>query len=239
MTIDQVIALAASVGACLSAIAAFFAVRQSSIHSKASYKPELVIARTLFECEAKDSIPYEWINREDEKEEADLRRMFSVPLRNVGLGAAKQVSISWSFPIEKMVETVNKMAQKSLIPAYFEYERGALSLKSEKLAQHTSFWSNQQKETIDFVLPAPVDESPVRLVVPLAFTQLVSALVYFAAKADDFDSFPEIPLLKVEMSYFDIGGSKHSCGFNLEANISMVMNKGEGMNGYIESRRSA
>ena len=144
MTVDQVIALGASIGACMSAIAAFFAVRQSSIHSKASYKPELVIARSRFECESEVSIPYEWKTPDSENKEIDFMKLYSVPLHNVGLGAAKEVSIKWSFPIDQMVSSVNEIAQKSLISAYFEFKNGLLSFKSEKMPENTSIWKNQQ-----------------------------------------------------------------------------------------------
>ena len=216
MSIDQGISLAASIGACLSAIAAFFAVHLSSKHSKASYKPELVIARTRFKSIANGGIPCEWINESAIEDEDSHNMMFSVPLRNVGLGAAKEVVINWSFSIEELVSKVNILAQKSLIPAYFEYGNEILSLESESGGGHTSIWKNQQNQTVDFVLPAPVDQVPYKLALPLAYTQLVSALIYFAAKSDSLESFPDIPPLKASLSYFDIGGSKHENKFLIE-----------------------
>lgn len=238
MTIDQGISLAASIGACLSALAAFFAVHLASKHSKASYKPELVIARTRFKSIASGGIPCEWLSEPENEDENTPQMMFSVPLRNVGLGAAKEVDINWSFPIEELVSTVNELAQKSLIPAYFDYNNGVLSLKAESGSGHTSIWKNQQNQTVDFVLPAPVDQVPYKLVLPLAYTQLVSALVYFSAKSDSFESFPEIPSLHASLSYFDIGGAKHKNNFAIESNINMIMNKGEEFQGYVESKNA-
>ena len=58
--------------------------------------------------------------QEKKLENEDLLSFFSLPIRNVGLGAAKEVTLKWSFPIEELVSNINKMAQKSLIPAYFE-----------------------------------------------------------------------------------------------------------------------
>ncbi len=43
MSIDQVIALSASIGGYMSAIAALLAVKQSTKQREASYKPELTI----------------------------------------------------------------------------------------------------------------------------------------------------------------------------------------------------
>ena len=46
MTVDQLVALGASIGACLSAIAAFLMIRQIARQREASYRPELALSRT-------------------------------------------------------------------------------------------------------------------------------------------------------------------------------------------------
>lgn len=238
MSIDQVISLAASIGACLSSIAAFIAVHLSSKHSKDSYKPELLIARTHFKSIASGGIPCEWINESVVEEEESYNMMFSVPLLNVGLGAAKEVLINWSFTIEDLVSKVNILAQKSLISAYFEYGNEILSLRSESRGCRTSIWKNQQKQTVDFVLPAPVVQVPYKLVLPLAYTQLVSALIYFAAKSGSLEALTDIPPLKASLSYFDIGGSKHEKKFLIMPNVNVIKNECEEFNGYVEGRNA-
>jgi len=238
MTIDQGISLAASIGACLSAIAAFVAVRFSSNNTKASYKPELVIARTSFRSKTYGAILGEWFNEKENQDEVGNQMMFSVPLRNVGLGAAKEVTINWSFPIEDLVSTINGLAQKLHITSYFNYDNGTLFLKSEASGDHVSIWANQQKQTVDFVLPAPVDQVPYNLALPLAYTQLISALIICSAKSETFDSFPDIPCLTAEFSYLDIGGSKHSSKFVIQSNISMILKNGEEFQGCVESKNA-
>jgi hypothetical protein len=216
MTIDQGISLAASIGACFSAVAAFFAVRLSSQHSKASYKPELVISQADFKCSSDKSIPSEWarVNPEHIEENANVG-FFAMPLSNVGLGAAKQISIVWSFAIEDVITQINEITKESLIPAYFEYKQGMLSFNSEDMGKSVSMWDNQKSNSIDFVLPAPVDKLPTKLVIPLAFTQLTSALICFSSQNENFKNFPDMPELNAEMSYFDIGGTKHTSKFIL------------------------
>ncbi len=101
MTIDQIIALVASVGACLSAIAAFLVIHQVSKQSKNSYRPELAVSQTKFQCIsnplAKGNIPDTWLNCTDEEESQNVLSLFAVPLHNVGLGAAKSLNLKWSF----------------------------------------------------------------------------------------------------------------------------------------------
>lgn len=240
MTIDQVIALAASIGACLSAIAAFLAVRQVSIQRESSYRPELVIARTKFECIAnpvtEGKIPDIWVVYDGNEAPKDYFRQFCVPLRNVGLGAAKGIQVEWSFPIEQLVSAANELAQKSLIPAYFEFENEMLSLKSEGFGHTVHSWANQNVANIDFVLPAPVDKTPVELQIPSAYVHIVSALVFFAFNVEDFGSFPEVPPLTANLRYFDIGGRALKSSFTIDTNIVAVVNKGETFSGYVECR---
>ncbi|MBO2701056.1 hypothetical protein [Shewanella algae] len=243
MTIDQTISLAASIGACLSAIAAFLAVRQVSKQRESSYKPELVLSRTVFECSSnplrKGNIPDTWMPRKENEEEKNFLRSFTMPLRNVGLGAAKSLKVTWSFPIESIVATVNEITQKSLIPAYFEYQNEMLSLKSEEMGGSTSMWGNQKNQSIDFVLPSPMDNAPVELALPHAYIQIVSALIHFSAKAEDFKSFPDIPPLDVDIEFSDIGGSQHKAKFSISTELISVSGKGEAFHGYVESQHRA
>jgi len=72
MTIDQGIALATSIAACLSALAAFFTIRQVSKQRESSYHPELAVSRTKFQCISnplsEGHIPDTWIDWTDEEE---------------------------------------------------------------------------------------------------------------------------------------------------------------------------
>ncbi len=245
MSIDQVIALAASVGAFMSAIAAFLAVRQNTKQREASYRPELAVTQTIFTATknpiSKSAFAEFWVEKRDEEDlvAGSLMSSLSLPLHNVGLGAAKEVSLKWSFPIEELVATINEKAQKSLIPAYFEYEDEVLSLKSEQLDASTSMWRNQKQDSVDYVLPASTDQEGVSVHVPPAYMELVSALLYFSAKENDHGSFPDMPILKLELEYFDIGGDKHKTSFNVELNLIAIHGDGEEFDGYMQSRKFA
>ncbi|MGD0961174.1 MAG: hypothetical protein ABSB19_15315 [Methylomonas sp.] len=245
MSIDQFIAMSASIGACLSAIAAFLAVKQNTKQREASYRPELAITRTIFTASknplTKSSFADFWVEGQEEKESGDVNLLssLSLPLRNIGLGAAKEVSLNWSFPIEALVSDINKKTQKSLIPAYFEYKNEVLSLKSDQLVAAISMWGNQKKETVDYVLPASTDQGGVNIHVPNAYMELVSALIYFSTKEEDRYSFPDMPVLKLDLEYFDIGGDKHKSSFKVELNLIAIHGYGEGFHGYMQSKKIA
>jgi len=245
MSIDQVIALSASIGGCMSAIAAFLAVKQSTKQREASYKPELAITRTTITASknpiTKSTFADFWVVEKEEKEPGNVNLLssLSLPLRNVGLGAAKEVSLKWSFPIEELISNINKMAQKALIPAYFEYENEVLSLKSEQLVAATSMWGNQKQDAVDYVLPASTDREGVNIRVPPAYMELVSALLYFSAREKDRHSFPDMPVLKLDLEYFDIGGDIHKSSFKVELNLIAIHGDGEGFHGYMQSKKFA
>ena len=245
MTIDQAIAFSASIGAFMSAVAAFLAVRQNTKNREASYRPELAITRTYIVASTnpicQSSFADFW--REDRKsgdnEGVDLLCALSLPLRNVGLGAAKEVSLAWSFPIDDLVKTINNKAQRSLTPAYFEYENEVLSLKSEQLHAVTSMWKNQKNGFVDYVLPASSDREGVGIRVPHTYMEIISALLFFSAKENSSSFDSELPELKLDIEYSDIGGAKHKSSFNIDLNLIAVLGDGAGFHGYMQSRRCA
>ncbi len=239
MTIDQIIALAASIAAFLSALAAFFTICQVSKQRESSYHPELAVARTKFQCISnplsKGNIPDTWIECTDGEEIQNVLSFFSVPLHNVGLGAARNLKVKWSFQIEDAISKVNELAQKSLTPVFYEYKNGILTLKSDDMGEAISLWINQKEISIDFVLPASINKSSTELIVPPAFIMTVSALVHFYSKTGSFPSSEAIPNLIAEVDYFDIGGKKHKAKVSVTIQITTIIGKGESFMGYIEA----
>lgn len=241
MTIDQIIALSASVGAFLAAIATFLTVRQMIQQREASYRPELIISRTFFEGSkdpiTKGELPTHWVRKPIADGEHDSLPVFSVPLINLGLGAAKNLAVQWSFPIEEMIKQVNDLAQRTLTPAYFDLKDGAMSIKSESLGSGTSMWKNQQQDSLDYVLPVAVSNVFCQLRLPLAFIQLSAAYLYLAAKDKDRKSIPDIPPIRAHLEYFDIGDKQHSADFDISIQIIMFAGDGTFVNGYAESKK--
>lgn len=245
MSVDQVIALSASIGAFMSAIAAFLAVRQNTKQREASYRPELAITRTTFTASksplTKSTFADFWVEERElvDKEKMNLLSSLSLPLHNVGLGAAKEVHLKWSFPIEELISNINRKAQTTLVPAYFEYEDEVLTLKSEQLDAATSMWGNQKQNSVDYVLPASTDQEGVKIQVPHAYIELISALIYFSSKEKGSSLFHDMPALKLELEYFDIGGNKHNSSFSIDLNLVAIHGDGEGFHGYLQSKKIA
>ncbi|MGV3470009.1 hypothetical protein [Limnobacter sp.] len=243
MTNDQIVALLTSIGACLSAVATFLTVRQIAKQREASYRPELALSRVYLECTkdpiAQGSIPTLWAAKGKDGKTDPLTRSLSLPIRNVGLGTAKGVSIKWSFPFDVVTKQVNEVAQKSLSAAYYTFEEESLSLDSQDFGKSTSMWMNQKQVTMDYVLPASVDNDPVLLTLPHAYVQIVSSLLYFSARQTDRGPFPEIPPLSARMEYSDISESKHKATYSIQFYLSAIGGKGEFISGYLEAKKVA
>jgi hypothetical protein len=171
------------------------------------------------------------------KETVKFSSSFSLSLRNVGLGAAKEVTLKWSFPIENIVSSINKKAQTTLTPIYFDYKNEVLSIRSERLHTATSMWGNQKCSFVDYVLPASIDQYGIPVHLPPAYIELVSALIFLFSK-DDVILFPEIPALKLELEFFDIGGAKRNSYFDIDLSLGVIYKGGEGFHGYLQSKKS-
>jgi hypothetical protein len=238
MTYDQLVNLSASVAAFISAVATLLTVRQMAKQRQTSYRPELVLSSTHFEgrAEVAGQLPLRWVTRAPQPDAENTSRELSIPLHNVGLGAAKGVSIAWSFPIEATVEEVNSLAQKALIPAYFALQAGGLSMTSERFSQTTSMWRNQQNISIDFVLPAAVLKDPFALKLPHAYIQLCSSLLYFSAHIENRKSSPKFPSLTANLKYQDIGGAQHQIRLEVTIDLVSFSGNGEKMWGTVQCR---
>jgi hypothetical protein len=233
--VNQTIALAASVGACLSATATFLAVRQMAKQREASYRPELALSRTYFDgLTYKGGLPSLWVVPGKPSVASAITPIsFAVPLQNIGLGAAKRVTVTWSFAVDDTIKRVNKLAQRTLTPAYFSYEDKGVSFKSD-FGESLSGWQNQKKHHIDYVLPAAVQKEPAMLRIPHAYIQLCSALLYFAFKDK---SFSEPPTLTVTFEYFDIGEHKHRVVFDINLNIIVLGHDDAFIMAYLEPEK--
>ena len=241
MTLDQFVALSASLAACASAVATFLTIRQMAKQREASYRPELAFSTTHFEgSSATDGqLPDNWIVWTPRSEPSNNQRELEIPLHNVGLGAARDISLTWSFPIERTVEEANALAQQALVPAYLTFEKGMLSITSDSLGKWMSMWKNQQHISMDFVLPASIPKESLALRLPHAYIQLCSALVYFAAHIEKRETFPAFPSLTAKLEYQDIGGTRHEADFEFTVDLESFSGKGEVIYGTVECRKLA
>ena len=99
-------------------------------------------------------------------------------------------------------------------------------------------WVNQREERYDFILPVSVQNQAVMLELPHAYIQIVSALLHLAAKDKDVESFPEIPALRADFEFLDIGEKKRTSSFEIIFRASIIHGNGEEFHGYLESKKN-
>lgn len=231
MDLDQCIALITSIGTCLAAVATFLTVRQIKIQRELTCHPEILIPLTFFGGTAsKNTFPIYWkrkdvVKEEPEKPDTTLLHIpdFKVDLYNIGLGVAKDITVSWSFPIDDIVKDINDLAQCTMTAVYISFtNNNALSIKSASFTDCTIFWENEKEQKIDFILPTAINKNPSLLKLPLSYIHLVSMLIFLSIKDKEKKSFPEIPLLKATFQYTDIGEIKKTAAFNFHFNLMIA-----------------
>ncbi|MCP2089330.1 UNVERIFIED_ORG: hypothetical protein J2Y81_005417 [Paraburkholderia sediminicola] len=244
MTIDQVIALSSSIGAFLSAGATFLTVREMQKQRSASFRPELVFPRVHF-CANKNPIsatpiPSEW--QEDtsgsgvfaDSENAPPRKSLAIPILNVGLGAARSVSLVWSFPVDDMIFQANTYAKTGTSSIAFSVDKVGISLTQDGGRGETSLWRNQQHVTLDYVLPTSSEVTHQTISLPHAYTFLCSAWIHLGMTRKGGLASVELPPLTATIEYLDIADQLHRRQFTFKADIRAIAGNGSAFDGYVD-----
>ncbi|WP_315792427.1 hypothetical protein [Bradyrhizobium sp. SZCCHNRI1002] len=233
MQLDQYISIAASVGAFLSALATFLTVWQISKQRRATYRPKIVIKRSLVVTrESKDVLHFpsedphqddddvvkhllEWRQSIEEfKASPDRIRHYALPVLNAGLGAATDISVYWEFPMVSFVSATHMLAVNRGHPERIDYRNGLLRIERPSII---SAWRNQDQDHIDYILPAAIDKEPVKLQIPHAYILAVSTRMALFCRDDGEErDLPTIPALKVVFSYKDISDVSHRISYEIE-----------------------
>jgi hypothetical protein len=220
MTFDQEIALIASIGALLTAIptiflavATFFSVREMKQQRESSYRPEIVLPTVSLFAKSipPNGYPLNWrllgVN-----EDETLSLTLSMPLLNVGLGAAKNVKVRWQFPFKEAVAEFNQLVQKSLspLPTYLEWEGNSLKVTGSMVTT-TCDTENEGLSSLDYVLPVSIQKQPAKCEIPRWFIIICSGHLYYS-KEKARDVLPA----RLEIEYRDIADKPHVTFYDLE-----------------------
>jgi hypothetical protein len=240
MTVDQVIAFSASIAGCLSALAAFWAVREMVKQRQESYRPDPALSGTYFvgipDPVLSSPLPMWWIAGVRVDLSKLNNRFFTVPLRNVGLGTAKHITVTWSLEVEDLAREVNRLAEKVGTEACVAYKDGEVWCKSGVLKGYVSVWKNQRVRKIDYLLPASVETEAFQLEIPLTYILFSTLLIHLGSREKDMGSVA-VPTLGVTFDYSDIGGVRHQALYDIKCSVMMTSEKQ--IQCYLESERRA
>jgi hypothetical protein len=231
--LSNVGALLAAVAAMFTAVGTFLTVRQIRRQMEASYRPELTFARVFLTAEPDSPgcpLPTHWTEQPrypatgtwaGTTTGATITTLTPVPgwfftnLYNVGLGAATSINVVWNFALEDMIAEINRLAQRTLTPAFYEYKNGALSLESQTWPPTTIFWENEKTASLDYLMPESTHHAAAALKIPMTYIHLFSTYLYLLFLQKDtrvtMQPFP----LQIKISYGDISGRRHQVSFSL------------------------
>jgi len=227
MTASEIIALVTSIAALGSATAAFLAVKLSTKHHEASYSPAFAIARTFLSAKSdsgKMGLPVNWAAMPKSGEINTNYLFFYIPLINIGLGAAKEINITWSFQIEMLVGDINKHASNLNLPIQFDYKHGTLSLRNNEKIISESIWEAQKNNSVDYILPVSSNPNGFNLNLPLAYIDIASTFVLLSYLDKNSDRYT--PNINIRLKYLDVGGKKHTITYELTLEIVSISSNG-------------
>lgn len=264
--VGGIAATLAAIAAMAAAVGTFRTVRQMKTQMEASYRPEIAIPRVRVKGEAESSafpLPLNWNTPPLETPSGTVisypigphSMRFILQLHNIGLGAATGVKVDWCFPVVDMVDKVNTLAQRALVPVFFEFKNDILSFHSDiwptKLM--CNWIGNARSEYIDYITPANESlyySGGATLPIPMPFILLSSSYLYFSMSLKEEDRVYDfdIPPLRALITYHDISGQSRQTCFDISLHTSLVTTEpSQGIapqsqkmikfEGYIEARK--
>lgn len=145
----------------------------------------------------------------------------SLDVMNIGLEAAKDVTIEWDMPLQQLVSLikaadVNEILDISLKENFLELNINILSVQS--------MHSLNQKQKIDYALPSNDANQTPQVTLPSSYASLCSAILLLSAlNTEKIDTlYTQIPKIIALLRYRDIGGKTISKKFSVSPEFSVL-----------------
>ncbi|HHQ6582560.1 TPA: hypothetical protein ACSTJ2_004605 [Serratia fonticola] len=206
ISLDRLIALIASIGACLSAIAAFLSVRQTIKQRKLSYIPEIIIQPISYYIKGMSTKKIPPHAKKIQRLNSENDSAVGLHLENIGLGSAVHLKYKWLYSPIVIVSEINEILST-------HGEHITIDLKDDYLKIESNDGSSvfynmpEREQVIDYILPINNEKSPRYIYAPNAYLELYSLLTLLK-----FDSIIALrgvntPKPILELTYSDIGGA--------------------------------
>jgi hypothetical protein len=244
VTSDQIISAISSFGTVAAAIATWLTIRQVVKQRRASYMPDLFVAHTCFEAHSKKhDLLSGWYSQDETKgkRKSDLTPDFPecvLQLTNIGLGAARNVTVTWSFPLEAAISEINDLAKQSNIKCLLKSEPEGIRID----LAGTWWWSQVEREqTIEYVLPASISSEKHFIKCPSDYVAVASAALYVALRPGmqwrkaETKNIRALPNLTLALEFDDIGGERYKLDYDIEFELAYA-DVGE-LHAYLKPKR--
>jgi hypothetical protein len=231
-------------------IVAFRTLLEIKAQRETTYRPDIIVDEGLFYIYSyksdKGEFPVEYTYEKKNQLyhcENFTISSFSINLFNIGLAAAKEIQIEYSFDLDKISSIINE--QNKTLPAdkIINIKKGNAFLEfkaAENAVVRSSYHAidSQLKREINHILPVNISSNPIKIALPTYILEIHSILIYSFWMNDTKDNeFPELPIINLKISYFDIGNNKHSKEYELSI-LYHGGTKNESMNAFKVTKKN-
>ena len=135
--------------------------------------------------------------------------------------------------MKETVRRVNKMAGGT---SALSFAHGRVNVRTDAGVAMMG-WRARQREEIDFISTVANDEGSLSLEIPYTYGIVISAWIFYAFQPRESRLLP-VPVLRLDLSYRDIGRHKHKSSFDIHFDAACCDPlSGEITYGYLEHRR--
>ncbi|HBC3492198.1 TPA: hypothetical protein KDY92_004281 [Vibrio alginolyticus] len=221
MQMSDWISLGSSVGALVAALIALISLFELIRQRKSSYKPDIAILPSKFTIEHKSesgASPLFW--SDIDSNDTGFRKLRAV---NVGLGVAKDVNVKWRFNVSSLYDQVAKsMPNDSPLSARLELTGDEIGLKKSGFSESLPLTSEPENE-LPYLIPTSIAKDECFINIPASYEALVSLWVSSKVRQDAVWDFCEIEPLELQISFYDLGKTKHMHKFVLKPKFESCM----------------
>lgn len=230
--VDNVVSVFASVGTLASAFAAFLTIIQVKKQRQASYQPDIYLgflgSTYVSIGELNNNKKLRIVCVWDKEPPVEMHGLVHT-LENIGLGAAKDLKITWEFDFVKAGQTLAGFTDGDL---QFDNNPFCPTLKKADVELYAFPWLSDLDSILvtkyDFVLPRKDEKFTMSPAIPddiIQYHILFFLLRYNLLDADSFqgfvdEEFKELPPVNCSLSYADIGGKRYKKRFRVSLSVS-------------------
>jgi len=232
-SLNMILSIIGPIGTLLTVVLVFLTLKEMEKQRRESYKPVIVIPQ--FDLKAKGRVHDKvftfyslyrgaifeevQIGDSNKPEKNVVFKGAHVILRNLGVGAAKNIVIEWKLDFD-LIEAINRIKEffyKNSVPIVLEVKKGELYV-SEKFTPESSHPSTYtiepQVKNIDYLLPQVVEPLGTHIQFPKIYEKLVCLLATIYENQQPEWLVPDLPLI-LKISYQDIGNKQYKNQFRL------------------------
>lgn len=212
-----------------SAVAAFFAVKQTMLQRINSTKPQIIINKEEIKTIHSTHSTFTLF-----VEETDIYYVTPVSIKNIGLGTALNIKYNWSFDYQKHIKTCGFQELKEdpvFHPKkiqsqewdkcyYFEMDNNAhykyfKFIRNKKI---THYSIKEEHCELEYIMPVTQEKSPSTIEFPTLILLLLAEIAYSSSTTDD-TIFDVMNAGQLQIQYEDISGNKTKVNFNCSVQL--------------------